>query len=260
MDVMFDRVAGLDVGQASVSVCVRTPGARRGRHSETRTFKATTGSLRVRDWLPKEGVTIAAIESTSTYWRAPFYCMEEVMEVWLLNAAHMKAVPGRKTDVRDAEWIVQLLEHGQLRPSMVPRPAIRQLRMLTWYRVQLMGNRTREAIRSEVMLEDASITLSLAASSLTTVSARAMLAAMSTPAAVVSAVSEELRRLCQRIAGRTAWAPSARSGRSPLSLEAERPGDHRRRPPAQVLADAETSRPATARAPAVDAVCFGTPR
>ena len=101
MEVLFDRVAGLDVGKASVSVCVRTPGARRGRRSETRTFKTTTGSLRVmRDWLVKEGVTIAAIESTSTYWKAPFYCREDVMEVWLLNAAHMKAVPGRKTDAR----------------------------------------------------------------------------------------------------------------------------------------------------------------
>ncbi len=179
MEVLFDRVAGLDVGKASVSVCVRTPGARRGRHSETRTFKTTTGSLRVmRDWLVKEGVTIAAIESTSTYWKAPFCCLEEVMEVWLLSAAHMKAVPGRKTDVRDAEWIAQLLEHGLLRPSMVPPPAIRQLRMLTRYRVQLMGDRTREAIRLEMMLEDASIKLSTVASSLTTVSARAMLAAM----------------------------------------------------------------------------------
>ena len=100
------------------------------------------------------------------------------MECWLLNAAHMKAVPGRKTDVKDAEWIAQLLEHGLLRPSFVPPPAIRQLRMLTRYRVQLMGDRTRETMRLEQMLEDAAIKLSSVASSLTTVSARAMLAAM----------------------------------------------------------------------------------
>ena len=100
------------------------------------------------------------------------------MEVWLLNAAHMKAVPGRKTDVRDAEWIAQLLEHGLLSPSMVPPPEIRQLRMLTRYRVQLMGDRTRETVRLELMLEDASIKLSSVASSLTTLSARVMLAAM----------------------------------------------------------------------------------
>ena len=179
MEVMFDRVAGLDVGKESVTVCVRTPGSRRGRHSETRTFKTMTGSLRVmRDWLVESGVTIAAMESTSAYWKPPFYCLEEVMEVWLLNAAHMKAVPGRKSDVRDAEWIAQLLEHGLLAPSFVPPPEIRRLRMLTRYRVQLMADRAREIVRLELMLEDASIKFSSVASSLKTVSARAMLTAM----------------------------------------------------------------------------------
>jgi transposase len=179
MEVMFDRVAGLDVGKDSVTVCVRTPGVRRGRRAETRTFKTTTGSLRVmRDWLVEAGVSIAAMESTSTYWKPPFYCLEEVMEVWLLNAAHMKAVPGRKSDVRDAEWIAQLLEHGLLAPSFVPPPDIRRLRMLTRYREQLMGDRTRELVRLELMLEDASIKLSSVVSSLKTISARAMLTAM----------------------------------------------------------------------------------
>jgi transposase len=89
MEVLFDRVAGLGFGKASVSVCVRTPGARRGRHSETHTYKTTTGSLRVmRDWLVKEGVTVAVIESTSMCWKTPFYRLEDVMELWLLNAAH----------------------------------------------------------------------------------------------------------------------------------------------------------------------------
>jgi transposase len=179
MEVLFERVAGLDVGKASVTVCVRTPGPRGGRRSETRTFTTMTRSLQVmRDWLVECGVTIAAMESTATYWKPPFYCLEDHLEVWLLNAAHMKAVPGRKTDVRDAEWIAQLLEHGLLRPSFVPPPEIRHLRMLTRYRVQLMGDRTRDAVRLEVMLEDASIKLSAVASSLTTVSARAMLAAL----------------------------------------------------------------------------------
>jgi transposase len=178
MEVMFDRVAGLDVGKGSVTVCVRTPGSR-GRRSETRTFKTTTGSLHLmRGWLVEAGVSIAAMESTSTYWKPAFYCLEEVMEVWLLNAAHMKAVPGRKSDVRDAEWIAQLLEHGLLRPSFVPPPEIRRLRMLTRYRTQLMGDRAREIVRLELMLEDASIKLSSVVSSLKTVSARAMLTAM----------------------------------------------------------------------------------
>lgn len=179
MEVLYERVAGLDVGKASVTVAVRTPGARRGRHQETRTFRTTTGSLLVmREWLLSHGVTIAAMESTSTYWKPPFYCLEEVMQVWLLNAAHMKAVPGRKTDVRDAEWIAQLLEHGLLTASFVPPPPVRRLRMLTRYRCQLHGDRTREIVRLELMLEDASIKLSVVASSLKTVSARAMLAAM----------------------------------------------------------------------------------
>jgi transposase len=177
--VLYDRVAGLDVGKESLCVCVRTPGPRGRRVSQTRTSKTTTCSLVVmRDWLVECGVTIAAMESTSTYWKAPFYCLEEVMEVWLLNAAHMKAVPGRKTDVKDAEWIAQLLEHGLLSPSFVPPPEIRHLRMLTRYRVQLMGDRTRDVTRLEQMLEDASIKLSAVASSLSTASARAMLAAM----------------------------------------------------------------------------------
>src|SRR3954464_3365399 len=176
---LFERVAGLDIGKASLTVCLRQPGPGGRRISQTRTFKTTTRSLGVmRDWLTAAGVTIAAMESTSTYWKAPFYCLEEVMEVWLLDAAHMKAVPGRKTDVKDAEWIAQLLEHGLLRPSFVPPPEIRHLRLLTRYRVQLMGDRTREATRLELMLEDASIKLSVVASSLTTVSARAMLNAL----------------------------------------------------------------------------------
>jgi transposase len=179
MEVMFDRVAGLDVGKETLTVCVRTPGPKGRRRAETRTFKTMSGSLRVmRNWLIEAGVTIAAMESTSTYWKPPFYCLEEVMEVWLLNAAHMKAVPGRKSDVKDAEWIAQLLEHGLLAPSFVPPPEIRRLRMLTRYRTQLMGDRAREIVRLELMLEDASIKLSLVASSLKTVSARAMLTAM----------------------------------------------------------------------------------
>jgi transposase len=162
-----------------LTVCVRTPGPKGRRRAETRTFKTMSGSLQVmRNWLIEAGVSIAAMESTSTYWKPPFYCLEEVMEVWLLNAAHMKAVPGRKSDVKDAEWIAQLLEHGLLAPSFVPPPQIRRLRMLTRYRTQLMGDRAREIVRLELMLEDASIKLSSVASSLKTVSARTMLTAM----------------------------------------------------------------------------------
>jgi transposase len=179
MEVLFERVAGLDVGKKSVTVCVRVPGPRGRRQSETRTFSTMSRSLVVlADWLVSEGVTVAAMESTSTYGKPVFYCLEERMETWLLNAAHMKAVPGRKSDVKDAEWIAQLLEHGLLRPSFVPPPDIRHLRMLARYRVQLYGDRTRDSTRLEQQLEDSSIKLSAVASSVTTVSARTMLAAM----------------------------------------------------------------------------------
>ena len=178
VEVLFERVAGLDIGTATLTACVRTLRPRGGRRAQTRTFSTMTRSLEVmRDWLLAEGVTIAAMESTSTYWKPPFYCLEEVLEVWLLNVAHIKAVPGRKTDVKDAEWIAQLLKCGLVRPSFVPPADIRRLRMLTRYRVQLMGDRTREATQLERMLEDASIKLSAVASSVTTVSARAMLTA-----------------------------------------------------------------------------------
>ena len=105
------------------------------------------------DWLEECGVTLMAMESTATYWKPTFYCLEEGMECWLLNAAYMKAVPGRKTDVRDAEWIAQLLKHGLVSPSFVPPPEVRTLRNLTRYRLQLMGDRTRAAGRLEKLLE-----------------------------------------------------------------------------------------------------------
>ena len=179
MDVVFDRVAGLDIGKASVTVCVRTPGEGGKREVRTRTFRTMTRSLTLMaDWLQECGVELAAMESTATYWNPVFYCLEERMECWLLNAAHMKAVPGRKTDVKDAEWIAQLLEHGLVRPSFVPPPQIRRLRNMTRHRVQLQGDRTRDAARLEKLLEDASIKLSVVASNITGTSARAMLGAL----------------------------------------------------------------------------------
>jgi transposase len=176
MDVLFERVAGLDIGKAIVVVCVRTPGPGGARVSEVRTFRTMSRSLALMaDWLAECGVTLAAMESTATYWKPVFYCLEERMACWLLNAAHMKAVPGRKSDVRDAEWIAQLVEHGLVRPSFVPPPPIRRLRNLTRYRVQLQGDRTRDAVRLESLLEDASIKLSAVASNIVGVSSRAML-------------------------------------------------------------------------------------
>lgn len=199
MDVMFDRVAGLDIGKASVTVCVRTPGEKGRRKSETRTFRTMTRSLVVMaDWLQECGVELAGMESTATYWKPVFYCLEDRMETWLLNAAHMKAVPGRKTDVKDAEWIAQLLEHGLVRPSFVPPPDIRRLRNLTRYRVQLHGDRVRDAARLEKLLEDASIKLSVVASNITGTSARRMLTALvageQDPAVMADMAMTKMRR------------------------------------------------------------------
>lgn len=177
MDTLVERVAGIDVGKKTLTCCVRVPDGRGGRRSETRTFRTMTRSLELlRDWLVAEGVTLAGMESTATYWKPVFYALERDMGVWLLNAAHMKAVPGRKTDVRDAEWIAQLMEMGLVRPSFVPPPEIRRLRNLTRYRVMVMHDRTRDAARMEKLLEDASIKLSAVASNITGASARAMLA------------------------------------------------------------------------------------
>jgi transposase len=109
--MLVERVAGLDVGEQVVVVCVRTPGPDGRRVSETRTYRTLSRSLEaMADWLVESGVTLAGMESTATYWKPVFYALENDLGVWLLNAAHMKAVPGRKTDVRDAEWIVQLME------------------------------------------------------------------------------------------------------------------------------------------------------
>lgn len=141
MDVLVERVAGLDVGKAVVVVvCVRTPGPGGRRVSETRTYRTMSRSLvAMADWLVERGVTLAAMESTATYWKPVFYCLEDRMGAWLLNPAQMRVVPGRRSDVKDAEWIAQLLEHGLVAPSFVPCPEIRRLRNLTRYRVSLDG-------------------------------------------------------------------------------------------------------------------------
>ena len=199
MDVLVERVAGLDIGKKIVVVCVRTPGPGGKRVSETRTFPTMTRSLGVMaNWLVECGVTLAAMESTSTYWKPVLYCLEEHMTTWLLNAAHIKAVPGRKSDVRDAEWIAQLLEHGLVSPSFVPEAPVRRLRNLTRYRIQLQGDRTRDAGRLEKLLEDASIKISAVASNIVGVSSRAMLAALVAgerdPAVMADLAKSKLRR------------------------------------------------------------------
>jgi transposase len=132
MDRVVERCAGLDVHKDSVTACVRVPGAQGGRHQAIQTFGTTTRSLlALRDWLAAFGVTVVGMESTGVYWKPVYALLEDDFDPWLLNAHHLKAVPGRKTDIKDAEWICQLIEHGLVRPSFVPPRDIRELRDLT---------------------------------------------------------------------------------------------------------------------------------
>ncbi len=180
MEVIHEHCAGIDISKADVKVCIRVPsdtGTR--RRSEVRTFSAvTSGLLAMRDWLLAQGITVVGMEATGVYWRPVFYLLEHDLECWLLNARHMKSVPGRKTDVKDSEWIARLVEHGLVRPSFVPPEPIRQLRDVTRYRTEIVRERTREAQRLEKLLEDTGIKLSATVSTILGVSGRAMLEAL----------------------------------------------------------------------------------
>jgi transposase len=165
VDQLIERCAGLDVHKASVTACVRVPGEDGTRQQQTRTFRTTTaGLVLLRDWLASYQVTVVGMESTGVYWKPCSWLLEDDFACWLLNARHLRNVPGRKTDVKDAQWICQLVEHGLVRPSFVPPKPIRELRDLTRYRKALVQERTREAQRLHTLLEDAGIKLSSVAS------------------------------------------------------------------------------------------------
>jgi transposase len=179
MELLIERCAGLDVHKASVTATVRVPDPAGGRLQQTRSFRATTaGLVLLGDWLASFGVTVVGMESTGVYWRPVYYLLEDDFQCWLLNAAHLRNVPGRKTDVADSVWICQLVEHGLVRPSFVPPKPIRELRDLTRYRKALIQERTREAQRLQKVLEDAGIKLGTVASDTLGVSGRAMLDAL----------------------------------------------------------------------------------
>lgn len=181
MDVVLERCAGIDIGKDEVVACVRTPGAgRRGRHKDTRSFRSFVGDLEaMADWFSAAGVTEVAMEATGSYWKPVWDVLEErAFEVKLVNAHHLKILPGRKSDVLDAEWIAELLEHGLLRGSFVPPRVIRELRDLTRYRKRLVQTHTQECQRIQKTLEDAGIKLDSVASHVMGVSGRAMLRAL----------------------------------------------------------------------------------
>src|SRR6266571_958698 len=160
MEVIVERPAALDVHKAQVTACVRVPGKGGAREQEVVQFQTTVrGLLTLRDWLKAHRVTQVAMEATGVYWKPVWAVLEDDFELLLVNARHVKQVPGRKTDVSDAAWLCQLLEAGLLRASFVPPKPIRQLRQLTRYRKALIKERQREANRLHKALEDTGIKL-----------------------------------------------------------------------------------------------------
>ena len=182
MDTLIERCAGIDIGKDEVVACVRTPRpGGRGRVKTTRTFTTFTSSLEsMIEWFGEQAVTAIVMEATGSYWKPVWYLLEEHTdwELMLVNAHHVKILPGRKSDVLDAEWLAELLEHGLLRGSFVPPAAIRELRDLTRYRKRMIQAHTSECQRIQKTLEDAGIKLDSVASDVLGVSGRAMLSAL----------------------------------------------------------------------------------
>jgi transposase len=179
MEVVNERCCGLDVHKRTVVACLLTPGQAGRPVREVRTFSTMTGDLlKLSDWLEDAGCTHVAMESTGSYWKPVYNILEGTFELLVLNAHHIKVVPGRKTDVRDAEWIADLLRHGLVSPSFIPSRPEREMRELTRYRTSLIGERSSEVNRVHKVLEGANIKLASVASDIMGLSGRAMLAAI----------------------------------------------------------------------------------
>jgi transposase len=180
MEVMVARCAFLDVHRDTVVACARTLDGRGGRREDVGEFGTTTSQLLVlADWLAERRVTLVGMEATGVCWKPVHWVLEaSVPEVWVINARHMRNVPGRKTDVADAIWGASLLEHGLVRPSFIPPEPFRALRDLTRYRKSVAEERARESQRLHKVLEDAGVKLSSVASSVLTKSGRAMIEAL----------------------------------------------------------------------------------
>jgi len=179
MEILYPRCAGLDVHKQTVAVCILTPGPKAEPNKQIREFGTTTGELRrLRDWLNENGVTHAAMESTGVYWKPVFNILESACELILVNAQHIKQVPGRKTDKADCAWIASLLRHGLLRASFVPEPEVRELRELCRMRTTLVRECVQVGNRLRKVLEDANIKLDSVASDALGVSGRAMIRAL----------------------------------------------------------------------------------
>jgi transposase len=176
MENILARCAGLDVHKESVEACVRRIEPNGRVHSETRHWGTMTRDLlEMADWLAAEGVTNVAMESTGVFWKPIFNILESRFTVLLVNARHLKQVPGRKSDVRDCQWIAQLLQCGLLKGSFIPSRTQRELRDLTRHRTQLVEEKTRTINRIQKVLEDANIKLASVATDIMGVSGRAMI-------------------------------------------------------------------------------------
>ena len=179
MDTLIERCAGIDVHQRTMVVTVRLPAADGGRAVITQTFATMTADLLgLREWLAAHRVTHVAMESTGVYWRPLYYLLEDGFTVLLINMQHLTHVPGRKSDVRDSEWLAQLLECGLLRGSLVPPPAIRDLRDVTRYRKRQVEDRAQEVNRLHRVLQDAGLKLTSVMTDVMGVSGRAMVEAL----------------------------------------------------------------------------------
>jgi transposase len=158
MEILYERCAGLDVHKKTVQVCCVTPDEEQRRRKEHRHVSTKTADvLQLRDWLKERGVTHIAMESTGVYWKPIYNLLEGDFAILVVNAQHIKQVPGRKTDVKDAEWIADLLQHGLLKASFIPAAPQRELRDLTRHRTSLIEERTRVINRLQKTLEDATI-------------------------------------------------------------------------------------------------------
>jgi transposase len=179
METIFERVGALDVHKAQVTACVRVPDGAGRREPHLAEFATTVaGLLALADWLAAFAVTHVAMEATGVYWQPVWQILEDDFELMLVNAQHVKNVPGRKTDVSDAQWLCQLMEAGLLRSSFVPPKPQRRLRALTRYRKTQIAERQREANRLHKALEDTGIKLDCVATDILGKSGRAMLDAL----------------------------------------------------------------------------------
>ena len=191
MDVLYARCAGVDVHKKTVVVCRIIPGPEGKPVKEIRTFTTMTRDLlALSDWLTEGGVTHVAMESTGVYWKPLYNLLEGLFPLLLVNAAHIKQVPGRKSDVKDCAWIADLLRHGLLRASFVPDRGLRELRELTRYRTALVRERAAEQNRVHKTLEGANIKLAAVATDLMGVSSRQMLSALGTGRRDIAAIAQ----------------------------------------------------------------------